>query len=114
MSSLLAFVILAVAAVLEAGGDAIVRGGLHTHMLSQRICMIVLGGLVLTGYGVVVNAPAWDFGRLLGVYVTLFFLVAQIINALVFQVRPTLPIVIGGGLIMAGGLLMTFWRVAPG
>ncbi len=31
MSNLLAFLILATAALLEAGGDAIVRGGPHAH-----------------------------------------------------------------------------------
>jgi small multidrug resistance family-3 protein len=57
-----------------------------------------------------VNAPPWDFGRLLGVYVTLFFLVAQVINLFVFGVRPQLPIYVGGSLIIAGGLLITLWR----
>jgi hypothetical protein len=57
-----------------------------------------------------VNAPPWDFGRLLGVYVTLFFLVAQAINFFVFGVRPPLPIYVGGSLIITGGLLITLWR----
>ena len=114
MSNLIAFLILAAAALLEAGGDAIVRGGLHSQAIPQRISVICLGGFVLTAYGVVVNAPPWDFGRLLGVYVTLFFLAAQIINATVFKVQPSLPIILGGGLILAGGLLMTFWRATPG
>ncbi len=109
MSNLIAFVILTLAALLEAGGDAIVRGGLHAQTTAQRIGMVILGGLILTAYGVVVNTPSWDFGRLLGVYVTLFFLAAQVINALVFKVQPSAPILAGGALIIAGGLLMTFW-----
>jgi drug/metabolite transporter superfamily protein YnfA len=112
MSNLVAFVILALAALLEAGGDAVVRGGIHASSLAQRVAMVVLGGLILTAYGVVVNTPSWDFGRLLGVYVTLFFLAAQAINALVFKVPPSAPILAGGALIVAGGLLMTFWRTA--
>ncbi len=112
MSNLVAFVILALAALLEAGGDAVVRGGIHASSLAQRVAMVVLGGLILTAYGVVVNTPSWDFGRLLGVYVTLFFLAAQAINATVFKVPPSAPILAGGALIVAGGLLMTFWRTA--
>ena len=110
MSNLVAFLILAAAALLEAGGDAIVRGGLHAQTLGRRTGLIFLGGLVLTAYGVVVNTPAWDFGRLLGVYVTLFFLAAQLINFFAFHVKPAAPVLVGGLLITAGGLLMTFWR----
>ncbi len=110
MSNLIVLLILIVAALLEAGGDAVVRTGLHAPSIAQRIGLIVLGGFVLTAYGVVVNTPAWDFGRLLGVYVTLFFVAAQVINLLVFHVQPGLPVLLGGTLIIAGGLLMTFWR----
>jgi hypothetical protein len=110
LSNLIALLILAFAALLEAGGDAVVRTGLHSQNLAQRFGLIVLGGFVLTTYGVVVNTPTWDFGRLLGVYVTLFFIAAQIINLLAFHVQPATPVVLGGGLIIAGGLLMTFWH----
>jgi len=72
--------------------------------------MFVIGAVVLFAYGVAVNAPPWDFGRLLGVYVTLFFLVAQVINLVVFGVRPDLPVLVGGALIVAGGLTITFWQ----
>ncbi|WP_255643060.1 hypothetical protein [Acidocella sp. KAb 2-4] len=41
---------------------------------------------------------------------TLFFVVAQLINLLVFGTSPTVPVVAGGVLIVAGGALMTFWR----
>ena len=73
------------------------------HSLPQAL-------LVLFAYGCAVNAPPWDFGRLLGVYVTLFFLIAQILNLVVFGVRPQLPIYVGGALIMTGGLIITLWR----
>lgn len=112
MSSSVAFVLLLVAALLEAAGDAFVRVGLHGNALLTRIGFILLGGLILTTYGMVVNAPPWDFGKLLGIYVTLFFLAAQLINLIVFHGRPDMPRLVGGGLILAGGLLMTFWRPA--
>ena len=110
MNNVVVLMILAFSSLLEAGGDALVRVGLHTQGLPQRVAIIVLGGLVLTAYGVVVNTPHWDFGRLLGVYVSLFFLASQVINAVVFRVAPSLPILVGGAMIIGGGLLITFWR----
>jgi len=110
VSNLVALFTLAFAALLEAGGDAVVRTGLHAQAPAKRIGLIVLGGFVLTAYGVVVNMPSWDFGRLLGVYVVLFFVAAQVINLLAFHVRPGAPVLVGGALIAAGGLLMTFWH----
>jgi small multidrug resistance family-3 protein len=111
MNIAVAFFILLLAAILEAGGDAIVRTGLHGQALALRAGLFVLGGVVLLAYGLVVNAPPWDFGKLLGVYVTLFFLVAQVINLLFFGVRPDLPILVGGAMIVGGGLVITLWRV---
>ncbi len=110
MNTVVAFFILLLAAVLEAGGDALVRTGLHGHNLAARAVLFVAGAAVLFAYGLVVNSPPWDFGKLLGVYVSLFFLVAQAINLLVFGVRPDLPILVGGAMILGGGLVMTFWR----
>jgi drug/metabolite transporter superfamily protein YnfA len=110
MSPALAWLLLALAAVLEAGGDAIVRLGLHHPNVAGRAALFVAGAAVLFAYGTIVNAPPWDFGRLLGVYVTLFFLVAQIVNFTVFGVRPALPIYVGGALIITGGLVITLWR----
>ena len=102
--------VLTLAAVLEAGGDAFMRSGLHAPVLLTRIGCMAAGALVLATYGVTVNLPPWDFGRLLGVYVALFFVVAQLINLFAFGIKPGLPIYAGGLLIISGGLLITFWR----
>ena len=103
--------LLALAATLEAGGDALARMALHSHAVPLvRLGLFGAAALVLFTYGVTVNLPPWDFGRLLGVYVSLFFVVAQLINLFAFGMRPSPPILVGGGLILAGGLLMTFWR----
>lgn len=104
-----AYLILLLAALLEAGGDALVRHGLGASG-GTRLAFFATGALVLFAYGLTVNAPAWDFGKLLGIYVTLFFVVAQAINLVVFHVRPDLPVLIGGALIVSGGLLITLWR----
>lgn len=102
--------LLTLAAVLEAGGDALVRSGLHAPAMGTRIGFMIAGAAVLFSYGVSVNLPPWDFGRLLGVYVALFFVVAQLINLLAFGIKPGLPIYLGGLLIVSGGLLITVWR----
>lgn len=98
------------AAVLEAGGDALVRTGLHSTLLVRRAEFLLLGGVVLFSYGVVVNLPTWDFGRLLGIYVAMFFVVAQLINYFGFGQKPSASIMVGGVLIIAGGLIISFWR----
>jgi small multidrug resistance family-3 protein len=105
-----AYFVLLIAAALEAGGDALVRLGLHNSQTGARLGFLVLGATVLFAYGICVNMPPWDFGKLLGVYVTLFFLIAQIMNLLVFGVRPDLPTIVGGALIVMGGLVITLWR----
>lgn len=107
MSYGLAMVVLFCAALLEAGGDALIRTGLRSPSHSHAAFFFVVGGLVLTFYGYAVNAPPWDFGRLLGVYVAFFFVVAQLISWLGFGQKPTPAILIGGALIVAGGCVVS-------
>jgi small multidrug resistance family-3 protein len=64
----------------------------------------------LTAYGYVVNAPPWDFGRLLGVYVVFFFVVAQLIAWLAFAQKPSTSVLLGGPLIIAGGLVVSLGK----
>lgn len=54
--------------------------------------------------------PKWDFGRLLGVYIAVFFVVSQLIAHFFFDERIRKPMLVGGALIIAGGLVMTFWH----
>jgi drug/metabolite transporter superfamily protein YnfA len=110
MSNVLVLLLLALSALLEAGGDFVVRQGLHAPSLPLRIGLIVFGGVVLTGYGMLVNSPPWEFGRLLGVYVCLFFLAAQTISAVASKSWPSLPILAGGALILIGGVIITVWQ----
>ena len=106
----LALLALLAAALLEVGGDALVRGGLNAGSAWPRFGLIGTGGLVLLAYGMAVNAPAWDFGRLLGVYVAIFFVVAQLVNFAAFGSRPGSGVLVGGALIVAGGLIVAVWR----
>ena len=100
---------LVLAALLEAGGDALVRAGLRTPG-AAKVALMAAGGLTLFAYGWMVNASQWSFGRLLGVYVTLFFLIAQAIGWAAFHEIPGRGTILGGACIVMGGLVITFWK----
>ena len=95
------------AAALEVGGDALVRWGVR----GGSNLGFVLGAIALFAYGLLVNVPKWDFGRLLGVYIALFFVVSQIVAYFFFHEKIKTPMLVGGALILAGGMVMTFWHV---
>jgi len=107
MSRNVIILLLALAALLEAGGDALVRLGLHTSGTAPRLVFFLAGAAVLFLYGLAVNTPPWDFGRLLGLYVVFFFLSAQAISWLVFHQKPSAAVLIGGGCIAIGGLIIS-------
>jgi drug/metabolite transporter superfamily protein YnfA len=103
--TLLAWIVFFAAAILEVGGDAIIRRGLRGGI----VWFIVLGFVTLGCYGVVVNTVKWDFSRLLGVYVAVFAVVSVMTGRFVFKetVPPTTwiglaIIVVGGAVIQAG------------
>jgi hypothetical protein len=101
---------LVVATTLEASGDAIVRMGLHQHSLTLRVLLFLAGATLLFGYGLSLNLAPLTFGRVVGLYIAVLFVVWQIINFLAFRSLPTLPILVGGALIVAGGSIVTFWE----
>lgn len=111
MRSGIDLLLLLLAALLEVGGDALVRSGLHSPSLARRAEFLLLGSIVLLCYGITVNLPNWDFGRLLGVYVSIFFLVTQLINYFGFGQKPSIAIVVGGALIVTGGLIISLWQI---
>ena len=104
-----ALVVFFVAAFLEAYGDSCFQSGLYRSSGTTRAFAFVIGAASLAGYGLVVNIPRWDFGRLLGVYVVLFFLCAQMIAKVKFGQSPTIPLVAGGALITVGGLIISIF-----
>ncbi len=100
-----AWTIFIASAILEVGGDALIRRGLR----AQGVLYIVLGFLALGSYGLLVNMVRWDFSKLLGVYVAIFAVVSVLAGRFVF--RETIPgstwlglavIVIGGLVIQSG------------
>ena len=102
--------VLTVAAFLEVWGDSFFQAGFYRSSGMARTLMLLAGTAVLAFYGSTVNIPRWDFGKLLGVYVALFFLAAQLLAKLRFGQSPTRPIYVGGTFIVTGGLVMVFWK----
>lgn len=105
-----ALTLLAIAAFLEAFGDSLFQTGLHHSTGAMRLLSFVIGSAALALYGATVNAPRWDFGALIGVYVVFFFLVAQILAKVRFNQTPTTAVYAGGSLIVIGGFIIAFWR----
>jgi hypothetical protein len=106
-----ALFVLMTAAVLEVSGDAFLQAAVHRTSGLSRWLSFAGGVLVLSLYGLLVNLPQWDFGKLLGIYVVLFFVAAQVIAKVRFHQPTTLPILVGGFMIVAGGAVISFWNV---
>ncbi|MBS0366753.1 MAG: hypothetical protein JSR67_13130 [Proteobacteria bacterium] len=104
--------LLLIATTLEVSGDAAVRLGIFQHTGAARLALFLGGAVLLFGYGAFVNIAPVDFGRVAGLYIATLFVVWQTINLLVFRTLPAVPVLIGGALIVAGGLIVTFWRTA--
>jgi small multidrug resistance family-3 protein len=103
-------VLLLIAATLEAAGDAVVRMAIYNHVGPVRIGLFLAGAALLLTYGTFLNLAPLDFGRVVGLYLATLFVVWQVINFVAFRSLPTLPILIGGVLVIAGGAIMTFWK----
>ena len=99
-----AWLIFIAAAVLEVGGDAVVRKGLR----GSGLIIIALGFAMLGCYGVVVNMVKWDFSKLLGVYVAIFALISILFGRFVFKESIPTPTWIGLCVIVCGGMIIQF------
>ena len=103
-------VFLIIATTLEVSGDAIIRMCIYNHTGLARIGFGLLGTLLLLGYGISLNLAPVEFSQVVGLYIATLFVVWQIINYIAFKSVPTVPILAGGTLIVAGGLIVTFWK----
>ena len=103
-------VLLLIATVLEAGGDAVVRVAIYQHVGLIRIALFLAGAALLLAYGSLLNLAPLDFGRVVGLYIATLFVVWQVINFFAFRAFPTMPILVGGALVIAGGAITTFWK----
>ena len=104
------FVLLCAAALLEVVGDSFFQSAMHRSSGWYRIGFLAAGAVSLVLYGVGVNLPRWDFGKLLGVYVVFFFVAAQVVARVRFHQAVTLPMIVGGSFIFVGGMIISFWN----
>jgi hypothetical protein len=91
-------------ALLEAGGNALVR-----QALVQRWWPLLVTGIVMFAlYSVLINRSGLnvDFGRLMGCYIVAFFVVSQILAALIYRDLPSARTLLGGVLIIVGGITL--------
>jgi small multidrug resistance family-3 protein len=94
----IAWAVFVVAALLEVGGDAVIRHGLRGHKLA-----VVAAGFVTLGcYGLLVNSLKWDFSKLLGVYVGFFALTSVLAGRFIFRENVPWSTWCGLGLIATG------------
>ena len=102
--NLAVWLVFVAAAILEVGGDAVVRRGLR----GRSAGWILLGCAALAGYGLMVNSVKWDFSKLLGVYVGFFALASILFGK--FILRETIPSStwLGLALIFLGGMVIQF------
>ena len=104
---------LVVATTLEVNGDALVRMAIYHYSGPVRLGLMLAGAVLLFGYGFTLNLAPVEFGQVAGLYIALLFVVWQAVNFVTFRTPPTLPILVGGTLIVAGGLIVTFWPPRP-
>jgi len=107
---ILAFLV--AATVLEVSGDAIIRKSLFEHAGLARALLFLAGAILLAGYGTFLNLAPLEFREVVGLYIATLFVVWQVINFIFFRTLPTLPILAGGAMIVAGGLVVSFWKTA--
>jgi hypothetical protein len=101
--------LLLVATLLEVSGDAVVRVALYNSTGFGRLALLCGGALLLLGYGAFLNTAPVEFGRVVGLYIATLFVVWQVINFLIFRTVPGVAVCAGGVLVIAGGLIITFW-----
>ena len=112
METLQAIAFLVAATVLEVSGDATIRIALygHTGVTAIRIGLFALGAALVFGYGTFLNLAPLEFREVVGLYIATLFIVWQVINFAFFRTLPTVPILTGGALILAGGAIVSFWK----
>ena len=102
--NLLVWLIFIAAALLEVGGDAVVRRGLR----GRSVAWILLGCAALAGYGLMVNSVKCDFSKLLGVYVGFFALLSILFGKFILKEAIPPSTWLGLALIILGGMVVQF------
>jgi small multidrug resistance family-3 protein len=85
---------------------------IYDHVGIARVGLFLAGAALLFGYGTFLNLAPLEFGRVVGLYLATLFVMWQVINFVAFKAVPTLPILVGGAFIIAGGIIITYWKPA--
>jgi small multidrug resistance family-3 protein len=101
-----AWLVFIAAALLEVGGDAVIRRGLR----GRSAAWVLAGCATLAAYGVVVNSLKWDFSKLLSVYIGFFAAASILVGRLVFSEHVPATTWLGLALILCGGLIIQLGR----
>ena len=112
LQSVPVLVLLLIATTLEASGDAIVRMAIYNHVGRIRIALFLAGAALLLGYASFLNVSTLDFRHVVGLYIATLFVVWQVINVIVFRSFPTMPILVGGALVIVVGSIISFCKTA--
>ena len=105
-----AFFFLLLATTLEVCGDAAMRVAIFNQTGLVRVAVFCAGAALLFGYGFFLNLAPLEFGQVAGLYIATLFIVWQAVNFVAFRTSPSLPILFGGALIIAGGAIITLWK----
>jgi small multidrug resistance family-3 protein len=102
------FAFVLAATIFEASGDAVIRLSLHGDSLPVRIGLFTVGSVLLALYGTSLNLAPVDFAAVTGLYLATLVVAFQAANYALFHNVPTLPVLGGCVLVVAGGLVIYF------
>ena len=89
-------------------GHALVRKSIHEYTGTYRIAAALIEMVLLFGYGFMLNLAPVEFGKVVGLYIATLFIIWQLVSYFVYRTVPSMTVLIGGGLIVPGGLIVTF------
>jgi hypothetical protein len=104
------FAFVLVATMFEAAGDAVIRISLNHGSTAYRVIFYIVGSVLLALYGTSLNLAPVEFAEVTGLYIALLVVMFQIANFVFFRTAPTGGVLAGGSLVIAGGLLMYFFK----
>src|SRR5579863_647378 len=110
MKYLIVFACLVGATVAESFGDSTIRIGLFERTGADRFATTFVGGVLLFIYGLLLNFAPLPFSRIVGFYIATLFVAWHVVAFVTFRTVPNAPILVGGGLIIAGGFVVSFWK----
>jgi hypothetical protein len=98
------------ATICEAIGDALMRMGLHYHVMLGRFALFAGATVLLGMYGALLNLAPVEFAEATGIYIACLFVMFQVTNYLFFRAIPTPGVLLGGAFIVAGASIIYLWR----